>query len=305
MKRAVFFEKVLTLVLTLSLVVALPWDKLMLCYILLGHGHFSLAYYYQYKAGKAGKAYLFSYLGCFLVLSAWYFAVPDARALGLLTTAWFLLHLSLDELYLMRYPMRLSESPLHLGRCLELAPGALIYLGFFTDRFIRLAPTSWGYNIWTDRAIMLSLWLMVPYFILLAQRRHKLDGKSLYFLSGGFFLGLLSQTAWLQTVPSPKVLGFLIIYHYLSWYVHYIVSLPKGPPRRRFLKHVLIANTVVLLIFLGRHDTFLVKWVFGIECYYIWAILHIVSSTRTSDLLALFRIPGKRQSPTSSINNVP
>ena len=288
MNRYVLLEKLLTLALTALLVLGLPWEWVLWSYVVLGHGHFLIAYLYQYKAGKMTRAYLSSYLGWFALLTCWYLMEPNFEVLVTVTTLCFLFHMSLDELYLSRLPLDLGRCPLHLGRALEFLPALLIYAGYSLESTWASTPLFWNYKPTMVTFFTVALWILVPYVWLVWSKRHKPDGKSFYFFFWAACLMALRPTERFQDLGPVRIFGFIIIYHYLSWYIHYFLSLKESGQKRTYLARVFLCNGIVLALYSIQSGTFLERWYFGLEAYYLWALLHIISSTRSKDVKAVF-----------------
>lgn len=287
--RKVLVEKLVAALLTGYLVATLHWTKVVLLYIVLGQGHFLIAYLYQFKAGKMNRGYLTVAAGSLLLITGVYLRWPHYRALVAVTTIYFLVHMLLDELYLMRFPMNLRESPMNFARALEMTPVFLLYSARVVEALF--SRFRWGSTTLGDLALYLSWASLAAYLILLLRGRHRPDGQSAYFLSWSALLLWAVHSGWLVRIPTGKLTGFIIIYHYLAWYLHYFLNLPPGPKRSTYSFRVLGINALVLTCFGVWGQKGPGRYFFQNDYFYIWTLLHLITSTRLSDIKGLFRPP--------------
>lgn len=281
-------EKLVAALITVGFVATLTWQKVVLLYIVLGQGHFLIAYLYQYKAGKMTKPYLAVAVTSLVAVTGLYLSFPNYRVLVAVTTVYFLVHMLLDELYLLRLPMELHRSPMHLGRLLEMTPILLLYSTRVIDSLF--SRFSRGPHTLEEVSLTLS-WCSLGALVLLGiLGRYRPDWRSLYFLGWSAFLFWAVYTGWFHRVPTGKLTGFIIIYHYLAWYFHYFLQLKAGPKRVTYLRRVVVLNAVVLGIFALWGQQGVGRFLFQNDYFYIWTLLHLITSTRLGDIKRLFTI---------------
>lgn len=278
----IWAEKLVSLLLTLWVVARHDWPAVVLIYIVMGHGHFLMAYFYQWKAGKMTRAYGLRFALFAFAILAIYNAWPDYRGLVAVTTIYFLLHMLWDEQYLMRLPMDLSRSPMHLGRTLEMAPIVLLFSARVVDDMWALDP--WKAMPFRDWAQPACWAVFLSYTLLGLGGWLRPDSRSAYFLSWGVALLAASYTRGYYLIPTGKLTGFIIIYHYLNWYLHYFLNLPPGPRRRIYLGHVAVFNIAVLAAYFTWGARGPGRWFFQNDWFYVWTLLHLMTSTRIGDL---------------------
>lgn len=283
--------KSVSLLLTALVVFALPWNQVVWVYVILGHGHFLVAYLYQYRAGKIDRGYLARYAAWALLLLGWCAWRPNLQHLLIVTTLSFLIHLSIDEMYLIRYPLDLSHSPLHLGRALEFAPLILLYMGRVVDSIYPGVALEGRSSRGLSWSVVLCLVALIPYGVLLVSRRYRPDGKSAYFFAWAFLLLLACIGYSVAALQPVKFFALIVLYHYFSWYLHYFLSLSSATSRRDFLTRVGLSNGFVFAVFWFGSGTVLETVLFTEQAYYYWALLHILSSTRRGDIKALIQLP--------------
>lgn len=284
----VLAEKLVCGGLALGLVVALDWRSVILVMIVLGQGHFLTAYLYQALAGKITARYLANFVLWGVLIVATYWSHPFPAGLTALATLYFAFHMAVDELYLTRRPLQLGESPMHLGRALEILPLIALYSAAVSDAM--LGRGSWpGFPLLLPPAVLLAGLGLMAYTLLVA-RGYRPDALSAYLLGAGLLLLGAAQQGWLQRVPAPKLSSFIILFHYFNWYLHYFLCLPAAR-RPAYLRRVTAVNALVLVLYfsLGQRGP---GWVlFQEQNFYIWTLLHLITSTRAADLKRLVKPP--------------
>lgn len=285
----IWAEKLVSLLLTLWLVARYDWPTVVLLYIVMGHGHFLIAYFYQWKAGKMTPAYGLRFFLSATVIVGAYSAWPDYRALVALTTIYFLMHMLWDEQYLLRLPLDLRQSPMHFGRALEMVPIVLLFSARVLDDMWTLDP--WKGMPLRDWAQPACWMVLVIYALLWAAGWLRPDHTSAYLLGWGTALLAASYTRAYYLIPTGKLTGFIIIYHYLNWYLHYFLSLPTTSARRTYLGRVVAFNALVLGAYCNWGSNGVGRWLFQNDWFYVWTLLHLITSTRIGDLRWALRAP--------------
>lgn len=283
-------EKLLALGLTLYLLWAFTWQEVVQVFIVLGHGHFLTAYVYQYRAGKVHRRSLGLYLLCLLLISALYFRYPNFALLVVISTNYFLIHMLWDELHLLELPMKLRETQMNLARLLEMMPIVLIFSARVTDAMFWSGTWRGAVSPRMETARYLCLAVVAGYAVLVA-KSYRPDGKSVYFLICSCALFAASYHPEFLRLPPAKLTGFIIIYHYLCWYSHYFLNLPQGRPRLEYLGRVVLINGVVFWVYFTWGDGGPGRWFFKEDTFYIWTLMHLLTSTRLHDVKASFQVP--------------
>ncbi|MFN8613449.1 MAG: hypothetical protein U0931_38275 [Vulcanimicrobiota bacterium] len=290
MNAKVVLEKLCSLALAGGLVFFLDWRSVILAMILLGQGHFLMAYLYQGLAGKITRGYALRYLFWLGLIVAIYWSHPFPSGLTAVATIYFAVHMALDEFYLTRLPLRLRESPMHLGRWLEMLPLIVTYAAAVSDAV--LSRGAWPqFPALLGPSLMVSGLAYLAYFMLIWLRGYRPDWRSCYFLLAGASLDVAAKLGWLYLIPAPKLSGFIILFHYFCWYIHYFLSLPSASLKSVYLLRAAVVNGLVFSLYAGLGQQGL-GWVFFQEQnFYIWTLLHLITSTRTEDLRGLVRWP--------------
>lgn len=249
-----------------------------------------MAYIYKYLAGKMTRTVLLTYLFWAAVILICYALKPSFPHLVVITAIYFLLHVLWDEQYLMRLPMDLGRSPMHLGRSLEMTPLLLIYSGRVIDAMFPSGTWRGTQSPLVEKALWVCL-LVIPIYLVLVARGYRPDLKSAFYLGCGALLAGAASGPWLLMLHPAKFTGSVIIYHYLIWYTHYFLNLPSGQPRRVYLVRILAINALVVGGYALWAKEGVGRWIFKEDAFYIWTLLHLVNSTRSGDLRALLKWP--------------
>ena len=96
-------------------------------------------------------------------------------------------------------------------------------------------------------------------------------------------------SGWLRSVPTGKLTGFIIIYHYLAWYFHYYLNL-DADHRKTYLARVLGVNSLVLGAYFLWGAEGPGRYFFQNDYFYIWTLLHLITSTRPQDIKGMFTV---------------
>ena len=243
-------------------------------YTVLGQAHFILCYLYQVKAGKASPVNLFLYAACAVAIFSAAFSA--ASAFTLFAAAFLVYHVYIGEMKLLSRTMKYG------------------YFGLITA--IAMINGSWLANALWHLDIRVDL---LCYFILAAGflsglwyiLHHKTIEIEAFFV---FLVIVLLGYIGLELTgyaPSPyKTLGFIIITHYMTWYVATVRRFSGDPQGKLpiFLKEMLFVNLCILTgyvaitRFLGM-DNFLYKVWYMPLSFYVWAVMHFLSTFKIKD----------------------
>ena len=292
MTRTVLLEKAISATLAGCLVFLLDWRSLVVTFIVLGQGHFLMAYVYQAGAGKIDRTYLATFVAWAAIIVTTYWLHPFPAGLTAIATIYFGIHMAIDELYLTHLPLTLRQSPLHLGRLLEMLPLVVIYAAAVSDAM--LAHGAWlQFPTLAGAALKLAEACYLAYALLIWPGGYRPDGRSAYLFLAGAGLYVSSRWGYLGQVPAPKLSGFIILFHYFNWYIHYFFSLVR-PLRTLYLKRVAVINLGAVSLYLAT-GTSGPGWIFFQEQnFYLWTLLHLITSTRYLDVKNILRWPQRR-----------
>jgi len=257
------YERLAIGAIVLALLAFLPAHYFFLAFVMFGQGHFLMTYLYQWKAGKIGPRYLALYIPIFTLLAYLATFVLPLPLLLLITGSVFALHFFYDEARLYA-----RDNGISLG--LVWYP-ALLFL-------LVLAKLLYGIDV-VPAIVVGTLFLALQS----ARREGKGDphaSTGRYMLTFSAFLLLILLVP--SSLSPTAVLGAIILYHYLSWYVHYFFRLrDAGRPLRPYLVNGILVNAIVILSFAaflmlaaGPAKQAL-SFIFAEQYFYMWTLLHI------------------------------
>jgi hypothetical protein len=257
------YERIAIGLITLALLAFLPANYFFLAFVMLGQGHFLMTYLYQWKAGKIGTRYMIAYavaLTVLAVLAAYFLPLPF---LLLITGSVFALHFFYDEARL-----HARDNGISLG--LVWYPAFLFFLVLVKILYtVDLLP-----------AIVIGTLL----FVLQSARSqtvpasHASTAMYMHIFSAILLFLLIFPIA----IPATAVLGAIILYHYMSWYVHYFFRLRDGGrPLRPYIKNGILVNALVIssfaafLVLAPGYAKNAFSFFFAEQYFYMWTLLHI------------------------------
>ena len=288
MTGSIWLEKFVAAGLASLLVSGLEMRTFNLVMIVMGQAHFAIAYWQQARAGKITGPRLLAFAVAGGLLVGLYRTFPNFSILLAVTTTYFAIHMAVDELYLSRLPLRLSESPVHLGRTLELAPFILMFSAAVCDSVLGGGAMP-GVPLLLPWALR-GAEIVAGCFLLLLARGYRPDLRSLYLLAPALLLYWGASQGWLQRLPAARLSSWIIFYHYFTWYIHYFLALAPER-RRRYLGRVTVVQSTLLLLFLVCGQDGPGAILFQEENFYLWTLLHLITSTRAGDWQSLGKFP--------------
>ncbi|MBM65598.1 MAG: hypothetical protein CMH55_05115 [Myxococcales bacterium] len=263
-------EKLISGLITVACALLLAPKDMVLLFIVVGQGHFVIAYLYRFKAKKVSRTLLLSYGLAVLVFAGGYWLTQDALLLAAVTSIYFAWHMLSDERHLMGGRATLQG-------LLEILPALLMLAAYELEHLYAFEGLGFAF------ALSLALWL--ARLALAPLRQWRSDGISAYF--AGAWLILAGFYLAGRRIPADTLWGAIILYHYLNWYLFYGLRFAGKPERMGpYVRDVLTVNGIMLIsFFLWRagYAPVLDGW-FGQNAFYVWTCLHLVFTTRREDL---------------------
>ena len=274
------FEKMVSCAVALGFVFLLSPQHVLDAVVVLGHAHFALSYFYQYKAGKAKPVYLLPYA---VVLGLSFYLRYEYEAFFLIFVAtFFLFHNFFDE-----FKLR-SEKP-----SVEYLALILILVstlsGWTTDFFT-------GSDI-TQMLIYIScgaggVLLIAKAIISRVEINWRCSYLHFLLLMTGVFL-LMEFTG--HRPDARESFGAVILIHYMAWYIRLGVRFHKDSTVifNTYIKRVLIANCIfmagyyVVVIAMERQGI-LYEGIYHPFGFYAWTLMHLLTTFRLSDYKSAF-----------------
>jgi hypothetical protein len=270
LRRPGLSQKAISSVCALACAVLVAAPDLVTLFIVLGQGHFVIAYLYRWRAGTVRRRTLIAYLVAVALFGGGYWATGDARLLAAVTSIYFAWHMLTDE----RYLLGGTAKPAAL---LEVSPALLMLAAFQVEHLYALdglfLAAAVGATLWAVRALV-------------GVRFGRPSDRITHYFLGAWVL-LCSLYLSGRPIDADTLWGTIILYHYFNWYLFYGLRFAERPgPRGRFLVDVAWINGVMVVGFLiwrSGSAPGLDLW-FGREAFYVWTCLHLVFTSRGADL---------------------
>lgn len=239
-------------------------------FIVMGQGHFLLAYLYQWRAGKIGWRYGALYAIVFSGLLIAYQFIPEPKLWTfLIAGSIFAIHFFVDEYFLAKIALSLER--ILLG---------VVFVGLYGALLLRALYFFEIPYVLATVAILLLIPLGAQ-----ALRERALSVVDLAFmLASGVLVVLLVNP---QVLSLHAALGSIILAHYMRWYLHFYARLKTNSDQSRLKKYlvdVAVVNALVITLFgvyVMFQDSFL-RFAFEPTFFFIWTILHVLFSIRLS-----------------------
>lgn len=264
----------------LAIVIAwyLPTIYFTAFFVILGQGHYLLAYRYQIETGKWNLVRTATFIALAIALFSMRLYISLDIFIYIIVVA-FLIHAIFDEMTLLR------KKP-SLFRLLEALPAGILFAAiigqalFHTSLFLYASLISG----------LIALW----YLVLAYKARRKPDELSwVYFawllttLAANIFLTIYSNV-------NPLILyKGLILIHFFIWYEAYWQRV-KGNTAKKvtYLYRVLVVNSVLFILglFWLAHLVPFADILFGAYAFYAWTLLHVLASFRMRDFKTIFKL---------------
>ncbi len=240
---------------------------IVLMIVVLGQAHFALAYLYQWKAGKIGKRYMLSYAFVGGTLLAGYYSVPQPELwITVLAGTIFALHFFIDEIYI----GKLSWSRELYVLCTSFV---MLYGMVLIEALYKVQIH--------ETIIVLIAAGVIPLLL------HSIKNRSIQFFEA---MALVGVTYMLFILVLPRVisitaiLGFIIIAHYVRWYLFFLARF--SAPANKDIFNAYVRNVVLIqlgivvayVLYISLDSLNVLSIFFNPINFYLWTILHIVFS---------------------------
>ena len=245
--------------------------------VLFGQAHFLITYIYTQKARGIDRRYIAKLCALLLILTPLCFLVVRYRNLLpwliLCTATLFVIHYINDE-------FKIAGIKDFQYKGLALLSITLSYIMAFTSKlFVAERPL-----LPVLCTISLALFLLFTYFFF----HHKQQGTTSTFL---FLLANVlvpSVLAFTNTLSVQQLLGFIVLFHYVRWYLYYFQKF-TGEELTYYWDMILwchIFVTIVFVQFILAPHTGIPPLFFSPTFFYGWTIIHILLSVRKSDYIS-------------------
>lgn len=259
MNTAFVTEKIPSLIVTTGILL-LPFS-VVASFIVLGQAHFLMTYLYQYRAGKITRQYLMWYaliaIPVFLLASS-----VSWQTMTIIAACFFSLHFLFDE-------SRLFQGRSHVS-ILALIPPVITFLATLIHALL-----AYDVRLW---AFVVGFGLLAIFVRLYGTR--SLTAIEVWYPNTITLLLIIAYSLDI-TLPTMTLFGGIIIYHVVSWYMHYYVKFFTLPPvQGKYLMEVGVINALLVLAYVSYERWWItldvLDYIFLPSFYYAWAILHIL-----------------------------
>ncbi len=259
----------------------LPEYQILSSVIFFGQGHFLLAYIYANKYGKITKTFLAKFVILVGVLGAlcfYFYAHYLFYSIFLFLTAiLFTFHYSSDE-------FKLAGLSLIKHKFLLTLAVVCSFLSFFLERLFHV-PHAVAFAI-GGGGVFISLSL---FYIFNNKHVNKTQQKKPLSFSVFYILNLVVPPTLLffDSVSATQVLGFIIIFHYIRWYIYYATFL-KNNDLDFYFDVVIWSNMFILATYIQyviAPQAGILYLFYDPLFFYAWSIVHILLFLRKEDYL--------------------
>ena len=248
-----------------------PFSDFMLAGVVLGQGHFMLAYLYQAEAKKLPPRKLIILLGAFAFFTWLVFTLPPLWSVFVAAVA-FLVHFAIDE-------VRLTTNRYSLFTALESAPFVLLYGALFADTLFGSSTFLWALCVAGVFLFALAA---------LSFSKKRAPNLASYVAFAWILLTLVAYVLFKEVAHFNPLLLFwgIVLIHISIWYDAYYVRLKPLPAKEKeyLLRTALLNALLIVCAFLWMSGFSFFDTLFAPLFYYAWALLHIASSFRGNEL---------------------
>ena len=245
----------------------LPIPTVVSLFIVLGQGHFIGAYIYQFLAGRLAWWKVVLYASLFVLLWAMFINTRSLNLLLALTAVVFSAHFIWDS-------SRILGNRELLPAVITRLPPFMFFSAFVVERIYGTQLILF--------ATLFTVLMFGVYIFCIALKRFRYDASDLLFIGGTFGFWLLITIN--QNLSTWIAFGFIILYHYIQWYVFYWKRCANDKEKlHKYIRNILISNAVAILAFFFwkiSNTSGVMKYFFEPEHFYLWTLVHIVSCIR-------------------------
>ena len=273
-------EKLISVGFALSIIMLCIPNTVFNTYVVMGHAHIAMAILYQMKAGKVNftKAVLYAVL----VSALFWVGFNYYEFFTLFAASFLIFHVYSGEVKFINRKYNL--------------PYFILTLCILTITNSWLITVLWGVQL--DMSVIWPPVLMAAFFaIMLFFYEHRRIEIEAFFV---FLLGLLATLAALEFFdarPLPvQILGFIVLAHYMTFYVNYGYKMLKNKGKAGFSIFTLesvLANLVFFIGFLlvirvlGTQSP-LYEFGYSPTAFYAWTLSHFITTFKISDYKNVF-----------------
>jgi hypothetical protein len=268
------FSLPLSCVISLLTVYLLSNNQIITAVIFFGQGHFLLAYLYANKFGKIKSVFLIKFFSLVSILGSICFYVSSNVDLFSIiiffTSVVFTFHYYNDEFKIKGLEKVKNKIIMTLS----------VVFSFMSVFLIKIFDTSFSVSI------LLFIFSIILFAFYIYQDKEKIFQKNRTFL----FFSIINITLpffliFKKNISAAQILGFIILFHYLRWYLYYFIKL-EGEELNFYKDAVVWSNILVLFTFIEyvmAPKLGILYMFYSPLFFYAWSVVHIILFIRKED----------------------
>lgn len=255
----------------------LPGDVVLRSVIVFGQAHFLISYIYRNKSGRLDAKYIAKFLFLCVTLGLTcayiYFHLAWFPVIIFVTLMAFVLHYFFDELKI---------SNLNIENRLF---GGLAAFFAFATTFVRMIFHVEGTPLYLF--CVLSAFFSVLFTYFLFSKTENRAGQVKIFI---FFLLNVVVPIYLTFssggVDIFKISGFIILFHYIRWYLRYLERFRGTTELDLYFDFIIWTHIFIVLVYFEyvlSPDVGILYGFYSPLYFYAWTLVHIILSIRKDD----------------------
>ena len=246
-------------------------------FIVFGQAHTLISYVYTYKSGKLNHTYLVKMFVFLIAIVGLYFLASFPSHGSKFPILFILLVLFLFTLHYVYDEIKIGTTTLFTSKILGSLAVSCVFLSFFLTTLYP-HPFRIAVSIFVLLAIVFAC-------VFVYKNRETFQKEYVFwlFFFGNFFIPLYLLIY--GGASRDQVVGFIVFFHYIRWYLHYLYVL-KDEVRTTYIQNIILCNGICLALFFlfyfYRPFSFLYIF-FSPLFFYGWTMLHIFLSARKND----------------------
>lgn len=259
----------ISLLISFALVILLGSD-IKNTFIVVGQGHFFLAYLYMFKAGKIDSSFIFRYTIVGVLLFGFYFILRNYTThaenyLRFSTALYFVIHFGLDYYFL-------NNIKINFTKFITYISPLLIIIFYTLAKFVHIP------NEWAD--YILYAYPLFGLLVIIQLKKDDFVTKQILLFSFVLFLLMYFK------VFAFSEIAIIIMAHYITWYIYYYIKVRLDKEKfKTYVYNVLIVNAVFVALFFifKQKNVYLFNSLFREDVFYLWTWMHYFATLRLND----------------------
>ena len=262
----------ISLFFTAIIIYKLPSNNLQSAYIIMGHAHFLLTYIKRLKNSAINIDYLKNIMVYFAILVTSFLASNlSQRNFTIFVSVFFLLHHFFDEMKILKIEGDFSKKLLIL-----LIISNFTIFGFY-----------FRFSAINNFLLILNILVIVVQFIKIFTKKNY-DYYLIYLLLANLIILAIFKLDKVS-FSIDALWSFIIIYHYIIWYIKIADDKYKDSIRSFFdyIKQIFFVNLGLLIFWFFYKKMPLEKeisdYFFSLNAFFVWTLMHLIFTIRKDD----------------------